>query len=60
MGFGSHETAWAWLHKLRRAKVRPERDKLVESVEVDETYIGERKSANANKEGAPRPQFGGC
>ena len=23
MGFGSYETAWAWLHKLRRAMVRP-------------------------------------
>lgn len=40
MGFGSYETAWVWLHKLRRAMVRPERDKLVGSVEVDETYIG--------------------
>lgn len=40
MGFGSYETAWAWLHKLRRAMVRPERDKLVGEIEVDETYIG--------------------
>lgn len=40
MGFGSYETAWVWLHKLHRAMVRPERDKLVGSVEVDETYIG--------------------
>ena len=40
MGFGSYETAWVWLHKLRRAMVRPERDKLIGEVEVDETYIG--------------------
>ncbi len=40
MGFGSYETAWSWLHKLRRAMVRPERDKLSGEVEVDETYIG--------------------
>lgn len=40
MGFGSYETAWAWLHKLRRAMVRPDRDKLIGEVEVDETYIG--------------------
>jgi transposase-like protein len=40
MGFGSYETAWVWLHKLRRAMVRPDRDKLVGSIEVDETYIG--------------------
>jgi transposase-like protein len=43
MGFGSYETAWAWLHKLRRAMVRPERDKLNGEVEVDETYIGGRE-----------------
>jgi len=36
----SYETAWAWLHKLRRAMVRPNRDKLVGYVEVDETYVG--------------------
>lgn len=40
MGFGSYETAWVWLHKLRRAMVRPSRDKLMGDVEVDETYIG--------------------
>lgn len=40
MGFGSYETAWSWLQKLRRAMVRPERDKLTGEVEVDETYIG--------------------
>ncbi len=40
MGFGSYETAWAWLHKLRRAMIRPERDKLKGEVEVDETFIG--------------------
>jgi transposase-like protein len=40
MGFGSYETAWAWLHKLRRAMVRPGREKLSGEVEVDETFIG--------------------
>lgn len=40
MGFGSYETVWSWLQKLRRAMVRPERDKLSGEVEVDETYIG--------------------
>ena len=28
LGFASYETAWAWLHKLRRAMVRPDRDLL--------------------------------
>lgn len=40
MGFGSYETAWTWLQKLRRAMVRPGREKLSGEVEVDETYIG--------------------
>ncbi len=44
MGFGSYETAWAWLHKLRRVMNRPERDKLTGNVEVDETFIGGEES----------------
>ena len=40
LGFGSYETAWAWLHKLRRAMVRPGRDRLSGRIEVDETYLG--------------------
>jgi len=40
LGFGSYQTAWTWLHKLRRAMVRPDRDRLAGRVEVDETYFG--------------------
>ena len=40
LGFGSDETAWAWLHKLRRAMVRPDRERLSGIVEVDESFIG--------------------
>jgi transposase-like protein len=40
LGLGSYETAWTWLHKLRRAMVRPGRDSLGGTVEVDETYVG--------------------
>jgi len=40
LSFGSYHTAWKWLHKLRRAMVRPGREKLIGTVEVDETYIG--------------------
>lgn len=40
LGLGSYQTAWAWLHKLRRAMVRPGREKLRGLVEVDETYLG--------------------
>jgi transposase-like protein len=40
LGLGSYETAWSWLHKLRRAMVRPGRERLSGRVEVDETYVG--------------------
>ena len=40
LGLGSYKTAWAWLHKLRRAMVRPGRDRLSGAVEVDEVYLG--------------------
>lgn len=40
LGLKSYETAWAWLHKFRRAMVRPGRDLLTGRVEVDECYIG--------------------
>lgn len=40
LGLGSYQTAWAWLHKLRRAMVRPGRERLAGAIEVDETYLG--------------------
>lgn len=40
LGLGSYHTAWEWLHKLRRAMVRPGRDKLDGIIEVNETLIG--------------------
>lgn len=40
LGLGSYKTAWEWLHKLRRAMVRPGRDRLSGVVEVDEILIG--------------------
>ena len=40
LGLGSYHTAWEWLHKLRRAMVRPNRDKLSGLVEVNEAFIG--------------------
>lgn len=40
LGLRSYETAWTWLHKLRRAMVRPGRELLTGRVEVDECYIG--------------------
>lgn len=40
LGLGSYETAWTWLHKIRKAMVRSERTKLSGIVEIDEAYIG--------------------
>jgi transposase-like protein len=40
LGLGGYQTAWTWLHKLRRAMVRPGRDRLDGRVEVDETFWG--------------------
>jgi transposase-like protein len=40
MGFGSYQTAWSWLHKIRKAMVAPQRTPLSARVEADETYIG--------------------
>jgi transposase-like protein len=40
LGLKSYKTAWTWLHKLRRAMVRPDRDRLTGRIEVDETYVG--------------------
>lgn len=40
LGLGSYQTAWSLLHKLRRAMIRPDRDRLSGRVEVDETYVG--------------------
>ena len=40
LGLGSYHTAWEWLHRIRRAMVRPGRDRLSGTVEVDESYVG--------------------
>lgn len=40
LGLGSYRTAWTWLHKLRRAMVRPGRERFSGTVEVDETLVG--------------------
>ena len=40
LGLGSYQTAWTWLHKFRRAMVRPGRERLTGEVEVDEAFLG--------------------
>jgi transposase-like protein len=40
LAIGSYQTIWAILHRLRSALVRPGRERLTGTVQVDETYIG--------------------
>ncbi|MCL2440400.1 MAG: IS1595 family transposase [Treponema sp.] len=51
LGIGSYKTAWLWLHKLRIAMVRPNRDKLKGVVEVDEAFIGGKQSGGKRGRG---------
>jgi len=55
LGIGSYQTAWAWLHKLRRAMVRPEREPLGGIVEVDETIVGGIRTGHRGR-GHPAPR----
>lgn len=49
LGLGSYQTAWVWLHKLRRAMVRPGRDRLSGTIEADETYLGGQRSGKRGR-----------
>lgn len=49
LGFGSYETAWAWLHKLRRAMV-PTSGLLRGEVEVDESFVGGHEEGVTGRE----------
>lgn len=49
LGLGSYETAWAWMHKLRTAMVRPGRDLLSGIVEIDETLVGGERSGKRGR-----------
>ena len=41
---------WTWLHKLRHAMVRPGRDRLSGTVEIDEIYMGGVKKGTYGRE----------
>ena len=60
MGFGSYQTAWSWLHKIRRAMVRPDRTPLSERVEADETYVGGPKPGKAGRGAAGKVKVAGA
>jgi hypothetical protein len=51
LGISSYETAWTWLHKIRKAMVRSDRTKLSSAVEVDETYIGGEEHSGSTGRG---------
>lgn len=48
-GFGSYQTSWAWLQKLRSVMIRPGRELLCGRVEVDGTYVGGRKEGRRGR-----------
>jgi transposase-like protein/ribosomal protein L37AE/L43A len=50
LGLGSYKTAWALLHKLRLAMVRPGRERLSGTVEFDETYWGAEEAGVRGRE----------
>ncbi len=49
LGLDSYQTAWAGLHKLRRAMVRPGRELLDGVVEVNETAIAGLRSGRRRR-----------
>jgi len=49
LGIGSYHTAWEWLYRLRHAMVRPNRDRISGTIEVDETYVGGKKAGKRGR-----------
>jgi transposase-like protein len=49
LGLRRYETTWTLLHKLRIAMVRPGRDRLNGSVQVDESYRGGPRSGKQGR-----------
>ena len=47
LGLSRYQSAWAMLHKLRRATVNPERPLLTGEIEVDECEVGGVERAGA-------------
>jgi transposase-like protein len=49
LGIGSYQTAWTMLHRYRTAMVRPGRERLSGTVEVDETFVGGPRSGKPGR-----------
>ena len=60
LGLATYETAWTMLHRLRRAMLRPERDKLAGPVEVDESFIGGTRSGKRGRAAAGKVLVSGA
>lgn len=60
MGFGSYQTAWSWLHKIRKAMVRPDRAPLAVRVEADETYVGGPRPGRPGRGAAGKTKVAGA
>ena len=53
---GNYQTAWSYLHKMRRAIVREDRSALSVDVKVDETLVGGKiKEAKEDEKLGTRP-----
>lgn len=52
LGLGSYETAWCWLHKLRRLMVDPKRTPLAKAIQLDEGFVrGARQAEGGTRRG---------
>jgi transposase-like protein len=50
LGLKSTQTAWTWLHKLRRAMIRAGREKLSGRIQIDDAFVGgEEKGVRGRK-----------
>jgi ribosomal protein L37AE/L43A len=49
LGLKSYQTAWTWLHKIRKAMVIPGREKLSGKVGMDESYLGGKNSGKRGR-----------
>jgi hypothetical protein len=58
LGLGSYKTAWFLLHRLRRAMVDPDRGRLADLVEIDETEIPYRTRHDPLTGGSGRSPIG--
>lgn len=54
LGLKRYETTWNMLHRLRTAMVRPDRDRLMGPVQVDESYIGGHHPRKRGRGGAEK------